>query len=225
MMRKASVLMLLFFLAITKCYCQDLVPTDTDALLKVTVTNLDNEPSEGEIIIFTSKLSEKEYEGITNQQGKFTILVPKGETYTVKYRNFGYDHQYAEHEVPEYAGKLVSKINIKYQLPTKAVLEDVLFEFGKDELKEAAFKPLDKLVVLLQVKKNMKVLIGGHSDSAEKDMDLSRSRAAAVKKYLVEKGIDANRLVVKGYRDSMPMINGKTSEDKKMNRRIEVEII
>ncbi len=224
-MPKASVIMLIFFLAITKCYCQELAPTETDALLKVTVTNLDNEPSEGEIIIFTSKLSEEEYEGITNVEGKFSILVPKGETYTVKYRNFGYDHQYAEHEIPEYAGKLVSKINIKYQLPTKAVLEDVLFEFGKSELQEAAFKPLDKLAELLQIKKNMRVLIGGHSDTEESDLDLSKSRAAAVKDYLVSKGIDEDRLVIRGYGDSMPMANGKTIESKKMNRRIEVEII
>ena len=210
------------------CMGQNLVPTMSEALLKVKVTDLDNNPSEGEIITFIDKQSQNVYEGITDGAGLFEILIPKGHTYIVRYRNFGYDHQYAEHEIPEYEGKLVSKINIKYRLPSKTVLEDVFFEDDKITLSPGSFQSLDKLVGLLKTKQSTHIRLAAHSDSkgdAKEKQKLTAKQAQSVRNYLVSKGIPVERVDVIGYGGQYPMASNETPQGRAKNQRIEIEII
>ena len=52
-------------------------------------------------------------------------------------------------------------------------------------------------------------------------MKLSTARAESVKKYLVKKGIDANRITTKGFGPDKPAASNTTKEGKQKNRRIE----
>ena len=54
---------------------------------------------------------------------------------------------------------------------------------------------------------------------------LSEERAAAVKNFLVENGIAADRLSSKGFGESMPVDSNKTSKGKANNRRVEVKLV
>ena len=54
---------------------------------------------------------------------------------------------------------------------------------------------------------------------------LSEERAAAVKNYLVENGINASRLTSKGFGESMPVSTNKTKAGKANNRRVEVKLV
>jgi outer membrane protein OmpA-like peptidoglycan-associated protein len=70
----------------------------------------------------------------------------------------------------------------------------------------------------------VKLEIGGHTDSdgdAAKNVALSQSRADAVKKILVDQGIDAARLTTKGYGSTKPVDVNTTPEGKANNRRVE----
>jgi outer membrane protein OmpA-like peptidoglycan-associated protein len=55
--------------------------------------------------------------------------------------------------------------------------------------------------------------------------ELSEQRVEAVKNYLVEKGIDKNRISGKGFGGTQPISTGDTEADHAKNRRIEFEII
>lgn len=203
-------------------------PTDHEALLKVTVTDLEGFPSYGEIISFVNKTNKTAYEGITDIEGKFEILVPKGYHYIVQYRNFGYDHQYAEHEIPAYSGKLVSKINIKYRLPSKTVLENVSFLEDRVTLDPKSYPHLNKLVELLKVKQTTKVRVAGHTakqGSAKDNLALSESQAEAVKNYLINNGVEALRVGAIGYGGKYPLVDNTTAEGRIKNQRIEIEIV
>jgi OOP family OmpA-OmpF porin len=69
------------------------------------------------------------------------------------------------------------------------------------------------------------VEIRGYTDSSGSDalnLRLSQERADAVKTYLVERGVDASRLVAKGYGEADPIANNDTPEGRTQNRRVEM---
>src|SRR5687768_9950371 len=83
-------------------------PTPTEAALTVLVTDLKDKPREGELITFTSLKTKKEYSGVTKKDGKFYILIPKGETYKVGYKAFSDTMQYANLPIPVAKDTLLS---------------------------------------------------------------------------------------------------------------------
>ena len=71
----------------------------------------------------------------------------------------------------------------------------------------------------------MKVEVAGHTDSIgtdEYNQGLSLRRAEAVRNYLVDKGIAADRLSIKGYGESQPVADNATADGRFMNRRVEL---
>jgi outer membrane protein OmpA-like peptidoglycan-associated protein len=74
---------------------------------------------------------------------------------------------------------------------------------------------------------DIKVTIEGHTDNtgrAETNQKLSESRAASVKKYLVSKGISADRLTTGGFGADRPIEDNKTAAGKAKNRRVEFKL-
>jgi outer membrane protein OmpA-like peptidoglycan-associated protein len=110
----------------------------------------------------------------------------------------------------------------------KIVLNGVQFDFDKAVIKKEYYPVLDEGASVLQKHADKKVMIDGHTCSigAEKyNMKLSERRAAAVKKYLVGKGISADRLMTTGYGESQPVADNKTKQGREMNRRAELKVM
>jgi len=99
----------------------------------------------------------------------------------------------------------------------------VLFDFSKWAIKPHAYPELNAVVKLLEENPDLKVEIQGHTDnvgSAAFNQKLSEKRANAVMEYLVNKGIQAERLSAKGYGFSMPAVSNDTPEGRAKNRRV-----
>jgi OOP family OmpA-OmpF porin len=92
----------------------------------------------------------------------------------------------------------------------------------------AAGKPiLDTVAAYLKRNSDVEVTIDGHTDNVGTEKfnnSLSVKRAEATKKYLVSKGIAANRLVTAGFGFTQPIADNKTAEGRQKNRRIEIRI-
>jgi outer membrane protein OmpA-like peptidoglycan-associated protein len=110
------------------------------------------------------------------------------------------------------------------QLPS-----DVFFDSGQATLKQASKASLDKVVAALKSSRYAakKIRVDGHTDSTpirvskwQSNMELSEARAAAVKDYLVSKGIPASRLTTKGWGDTKPR-----GTDLAKNRRVEIVLL
>lgn len=110
----------------------------------------------------------------------------------------------------------------------KFVLEHLIFDLGKANLKPEAKRELDKLAQIMRSKPSMRILLEGHTDrrgSARKNQVLSEKRVESAKEYLVEQGISTNSIETKGWGHEKPLIVTVDVEKGKVNRRVEVEIL
>jgi OOP family OmpA-OmpF porin len=87
---------------------------------------------------------------------------------------------------------------------------------------------LDDLVSKLQGVNLEVIIVVGHTDnvgSTAANQRLSLQRAEAVKKYLVSKGIEPNRIYTEGKGPSQPIADNRTPEGRAKNRRVEIEVV
>ncbi len=108
------------------------------------------------------------------------------------------------------------------------VLHGVNFEFNKSLLTTGSKTILDQVASSLIDRPDVKVEIGGHTDSKGSDaynLKLSNARADAVKQYLLSKGVKADNLTAKGYGETQPIADNKTDEGRAENRRVELKRI
>ena len=74
----------------------------------------------------------------------------------------------------------------------------------------------------------MQIRLEGHTDTVgefDANVELSRNRVNEVKRYLVEKGIDADRVDTIGYGPSRPINTNKSLKERPENRRVELVIV
>jgi len=106
------------------------------------------------------------------------------------------------------------------------VLEGVNFETNSATLTTGSLTVLDRVANSLAKWPEVKIEIGGYTDSTGEDahnLDLSTRRAGSVRDYLVKKGTDASRIVVKGYGEASPIADNTTKEGRAKNRRVELK--
>ncbi len=118
-------------------------------------------------------------------------------------------------------------LNQTQSIPDIITLPNVNFENNKAILKEGSFQSLDLLADLMIRNGEMNIEISGHTDNVEKpetNRKLSQDRADAIKKYLENKGVEANRIVAKGRGAEVPIGDNNTEEGRMLNQRIEVSV-
>ena len=104
----------------------------------------------------------------------------------------------------------------------------ILFNSGKASFQKQTIPVLKAMTAILKEYPTAKFSLEGHTDNSGSDaanQKLSEDRAAAVKNFLVENGIDASRLTSKGFGESMPVDSNKTAKGKANNRRVEVKLV
>lgn len=103
----------------------------------------------------------------------------------------------------------------------------VEFETNSAKLKPSSYPVLDNAVKVLTQWGEAKVEVAGHTDKrntskADYNLDLSKRRAQSVADYLVQKGIDRSRLIVRGYGFDMPIAENDPITGNDANRRVEL---
>jgi outer membrane protein OmpA-like peptidoglycan-associated protein len=110
-----------------------------------------------------------------------------------------------------------------------AIMKPVFFATNKDVILKKSFPVLNDVIFALKASPFIKKLeIGGHTDDrgkADHNRELSGRRASSVMKYLVDKGIAAEKLSAKGYGPDKPIANNKNAKGRERNRRVEFVIL
>ena len=218
--------LLLIWTIIPTAFSQE--PDENNAAVTVSVEDPQHHPKIGEIVRFHSTKTKKNFIGKTKSNGKFTILLPKNDTYDIELMSFENDFKFNSLAIPNQKGLLTYQFGITYELPKTYVLKNVYFDTGKSILKSSSFPSLNNLAKLLKAKKTLVIEISGHTDNVgdtNENIALSEKRAKAVKKYLIKKGVLASQLQTKGYGDMQPIADNNTAAGRKKNRRTEVRII
>jgi len=99
------------------------------------------------------------------------------------------------------------------------------FETGSAVIRPASYPMLDEIFQSAVVAEGLKLGAYGHTDNSGSDdvnVPLSEKRAAAVKDYLLGKGLAADRIETKGYGSSKPVADNGTADGRSRNRRVEI---
>jgi OOP family OmpA-OmpF porin len=119
------------------------------------------------------------------------------------------------------------------ELPTQVkeftgILKGIEFDREKATISPASLPVLDKSALVLSDYPSLRVLITGHTDDTggrDKNLQLSKARAEAVKAYFVSKGIDASRIQTRGAGAEEPLDTNATAAGRQRNRRIEIKLL
>lgn len=123
--------------------------------------------------------------------------------------------------------KTTAKDQLEDQLKNngRAVLYGINFDFNSDIIRPESKNVLDQVLNLLKTNADLKLIIEGHTDNVGGDsfnQSLSERRANAVKKYLIDAGIVADRLQAVGKGMSQPIASNENEIGRAQNRRVEL---
>lgn len=121
---------------------------------------------------------------------------------------------------------LIKADEIKQQLDIagKAVLY-INFDTDKSSLKPDGQTAVEEINKVLNADMSLKIAVDGHTDNTgneERNLILSKERAAAVRSALIKKGIAEERLISNGFGSKKPLVTNTTEENKAKNRRVEL---
>ena len=158
---------------------------------------------------------------------KFTARYVKGGKYDVSVSPKGYFFYNTIIDLEDSASGMTSIQLEPIITDTKFTLENIVFETNSAELNSSSFGELDKLVNMLSKNNSVKIEISAHTDdigSNNYNLQLSNKRAKSVVSYLIEKNINATRLIFVGYGESKPAIPNNSEANRAINRRVELRI-
>lgn len=106
-------------------------------------------------------------------------------------------------------------------------LKDVVFSVDQAELKPGAERVVDKVAEFLNNHPERTVAVEGFTDATgpeDYNKKLSEERAQAVREALVQRGIDPQRIITRGYGEQYPVASNETPAGRQLNRRVEIII-
>lgn len=184
---------------------------------------------------------------VTGNDGKFLFRVYENENYTLLGETDGFLTKRQSYTT---VGKSVPLESLKELVTTITLdtimvldrkernkifrLENIYFGYDSADIRREAAVELNKLVVLLNDNTDLKIEMGSHTDSVASEaynLQLSQRRAESTVNYLIQKGIDPNRLVAKGYGESKPIARNTNPDGsdnpvgRQRNRRTEFKIL
>jgi len=131
---------------------------------------------------------------------------------------------------PDRAGPASNKGCPEIPVEKRKILNEatkyINFDFNKATLKPSSFPRLEQMVQIMNDYPDYSLSIAGHTDSKGDDnynLRLSYERAAAARKYMLSKGIPADRIESRGYGETKPIADNKTAAGQALNRRVDFD--
>ena len=160
-----------------------------------------------------------------NASGIFEVKSMNGKTLVFKSEGY-FSHKY------KLGDEVLIGETVIYLEPltigSSITLEDVLFERASPRILPSSYDELDLLIEVMNENPELKIVLKGHTDglgNPESNLALSQGRVDQVTEYLRDHGINRRRISGVGYGDKYPIASNETEETRRLNRRVEFEII
>ncbi|HAA13510.1 MAG TPA: hypothetical protein DCE41_18180 [Cytophagales bacterium] len=202
-------------------------------LVRGRVFNTADDSPLGAKVTFVS-LPEGVEEGVAQANpltGQFTIVLPRGKLYALTTEAAGYwgeNESFDVTDISSYAE--ISKDLPMVPLKVGAVVKmnNLFFTKGTADLEPESIPQIDQIVELMNENPTMIIELGGHTDNRgvpSANVALSLKRVNEVKQYLVDRGIDGNRIETVGYGGEKPVADNRYEETRALNRRVEIKVL
>lgn len=187
-------------------------------------------------IFVDGKFSEEQF---TDDRGYFRMNLDVDRQYEFIGRSDGYISNKTKLSTVNLADQLDSDTTLqarvlleKIYYDKEIVLENIYYDFDRWEIRSDAEPTLNELTELLAINTDLLIQIASHTDcrgTEEYNQTLSQRRAQSVVNYLIKEGINADRLIARGFGESQPAIDciceECTEEEHQINRRTTFAII
>lgn len=206
-------------------------PKRDEVLVKGKIINsLTNQPMAAKVLYGPNNLGHflRYYK---SKDGQFEFRIPTGQTFkvTADEANFLSPQKViATQKGKYYPTQEITLMLTPIQKNIAIKINPIYFEQSEATILEKSYPALDELLHILTKKKQLQIQIEGHTENIGKPkelQDLSEARAFAIKRYLMDKGIDSTRMMTKGFGGTRPVKVGKREEFQRQNRRVEVRIV
>ena len=135
-------------------------------------------------------------------------------------------------ECPETPGTIENKGCPEIEEDVKEILktafDNLEFQTARAKILDESVESLNELAEVLQKQPDWGLQIAGHTDNvgrAQSNLILSKKRAESVRDFMIERGIDAERISVLYFGETQPIETNDTPEGRQANRRVEMTII
>lgn len=175
-----------------------------------------------------------------NEEGLFTLELEKDTDYGFIASKEGYlnnNERFSTKGIGEDPENPVQVFEIeivldKIFLDKEIVLENIYYDYERWEIRDDAKPTLNELIRNLNLNPNIRIQLASHTDcrgTTNYNEDLSQKRAQSAVDYLINNGIDATRLIARGYGENLPAnscICARCTEDEhQQNRRTTFKIL
>jgi outer membrane protein OmpA-like peptidoglycan-associated protein/tetratricopeptide (TPR) repeat protein len=165
------------------------------------------------------------------EKGDFLATLTTGKNYGLNISKEGYLFYSANFSLVSQQDSKPYNLTVLLQpieVGNKVVLNNIFFDTNKFDIKDESKPELHKIIDFLSVNPSIHIEISGHTDNvggSQMNQTLSENRAKAVYQYLINNGLNADRLTYKGYGQTQPIQPNDSDDNRSKNRRTEFKII
>jgi outer membrane protein OmpA-like peptidoglycan-associated protein len=190
------------------------------------------EPLEAAVEIIDLQNNQPVYQDYSSEEaGEFLATLPAGKNYGLNISRPGYLFYSDNFSLIGLKDKKAFNLSVllsPIEVGNKVILKNIFFDSNKFEIKNESKSELQKLIDFLTLNTTVKVEIAGYTDDVGNEqfnLTLSENRAKAVYQYIVSHGVNASRLVFKGFGETEPIAPNTSDENRALNRRTEFMIV
>ncbi|MPR35784.1 OmpA family protein [Salmonirosea aquatica] len=157
-------------------------------------------------------------------EGTYRFQLPPAHTYRITALSPGFEPKSIVVTPGANQGEEKTLINMSEESYDKPIAT-LPFSQSDSSLTDAARTALDTLTGFLESRPDLRIKLYGHTDNVgdfDKNLALSRQRAAIARAYLVQKGVAISRIEERGYGPSRPLASNSSESTRQLNRRVEV---
>ena len=164
-------------------------------------------------------------------QGEYRTSLPTSGRYLLQISAKGYLSTTDSVEISAFSSDTTVYKDIRLKalaVGASVRLNHIFFNYNEATLRPESYPELDKVTEMLETNATLTIEIGGHTDdrgSEEYNQQLSQGRAEAVRQYLVDNFIGAERVSAQGYGESQPEVPNDSEANWQVNRRVVFTIL